>query len=286
MSTSRSRPGSATSSRPGLAPLFIAAVLLASLGRAAGESPDRDAPRPDAAGVHPSTRDSATTADARRRMVDVQIEHRGVRDPCVLRAMATVPRHLFVPASSRSEAYEDHPVPIGFGQTISQPYVVAVMTEALHLSGRERVLEIGTGSGYQAAVLARCAREVFSIEIHPDLAREAADRLRTLGYAVHVREGDGRLGWPAHAPFDAIIVTAAGPEVPPALVEQLAEGGTLIMPRGVSDGRQALVRGVRRGAALETTELFSVAFVPLVGPDAVQRAPGPPAGPEAGAGKR
>lgn len=217
----------------------------------------------------------ADVDSARRRMVDVQIAQRGIRDPCVLRAMATVPRHLFVPASSRPAAYDDHPLPIGFGQTISQPYVVAAMTEALRLSGRERVLEIGTGSGYQAAVLATCAREVFSIEIHPDLAKEAAGRLHALGYGVRVREGDGRLGWPEHAPFDAIIITAAAPEVPPALTEQLAEGGILVMPRGASDGPQVLVRGVRREGALETTELFSVAFVPLVGSDAVQRPPSP-----------
>jgi protein-L-isoaspartate(D-aspartate) O-methyltransferase len=158
------------------------------------------------------------------------------------------------------------------------------MTEALRLSGRERVLEIGTGSGYQAAVLTKCAREVFSIEIHTGLAREAAARLRTLGYAVQVREGDGRQGWPQHAPFDAIIITAAASEVPPALVEQLAEGGVLLMPRGLPDGRQVMVRGIRRGSALETTELFGVAFVPLIDPATRQRAPSPPA--REGAGKR
>jgi protein-L-isoaspartate(D-aspartate) O-methyltransferase len=217
-------------------------------------------------------------------MVEAQIVRRGVRDPCVLRAMATVPRHLFVPVSARPEAYEDHPLSIGFGQTISQPYIVAAMTEALRLSGRERVLEIGTGSGYQAAVLTKCAREVFSIEIHPGLAREAADRLRSLGYAVQVREGDGRQGWPQHAPFDAIMVTAAASEIPPALVEQLAEGGVFLMPRGVPDGRQVMVRGIRRGSGLETTELFGVAFVPLIDPAPRQRPPSAPA--REGGGKR
>ncbi len=217
-------------------------------------------------------------------MVEVQLEQRGVRDPCVLRAMATVPRHRFVPEAARPEAYGDHPLPIGFGQTISQPYIVAAMTEALRLSGRERVLEIGTGSGYQAAVLTKCAREVFSIELHPALAREAARRLRALGYAVQVRQGDGRLGWPQHAPFDAVMVTAAAAEVPPALVEQLAEGGVLVMPRGASGGRQVLVRGLRRGSTLEMTELFGVAFVPLIDPAPGQRVPSPSV-PD-GAGKR
>jgi protein-L-isoaspartate(D-aspartate) O-methyltransferase len=208
-------------------------------------------------------------------MVESQIERRGIRDPCVLGAMATVPRHLFVPPASESAAYEDHPLPIGYGQTISQPYIVAARTEALRLTGRERVLEIGTGSGYQAAVLAKCAREVFSIEIQPDLAKQAAGRLRALGYAVTVRQGDGRLGWLERAPFDAILVTAAAPEAPPALVAQLAEGGVLVMPRGVSSGRQVLVRAIRRGGTLETTELFAVAFVPLVDPGAVRPGPAP-----------
>jgi protein-L-isoaspartate(D-aspartate) O-methyltransferase len=230
---------------------------------------------------------TSETDDARRRMVAEQIQARGVRDPCVLRALSTIPRHLFVPEDVVAEAYDDHAVAIGFGQTISQPYVVAVMTESLRLGGTERVLEVGTGSGYQAAVLVRCAREVFTIEIHPVLARAAAARLQTLGYAAaQVREGDGRLGWPEKAPFDAVIVTAAGPEVPPALVEQLREGGVLVMPRGEPGGRQTLIRGLKRGERLETTELFPVAFVPLIGAEGVQRGPSPGTGGSSSSGKR
>jgi len=204
-------------------------------------------------------------AAARRRMADVQIRGRGITDPCVLAAMERVPRHLFVPERWRVHAHEDRPLPIGAGQTISQPYVVALMAEALGLRGRERVLEIGTGSGYHAAVLAECADRVFTIEIKPELARVAAKRLLELGYGrVRVREGDGRYGWRARAPYDAIVVTAAASDVPPALVEQLREGGVLVMPLGEPRGSQVLVRGVKRQGRLEMRELVPVAFVPLV----------------------
>jgi protein-L-isoaspartate(D-aspartate) O-methyltransferase len=214
---------------------------------------------------HADTETPVAATTARRRMVAADIAARGIRDPCVLRAMGRVPRERFVPARWREQAYGDHPLPIGAGQTISQPYIVAVMTEAAALHGRERVLEVGTGSGYQAAILADCAREVFTIEIVAELARSARARLEELGYAnVRVREGDGRAGWPAHAPYDAIIVTAAGPEVPPALVEQLREGGVLVIPRGAAGGRQVLLRGRKTGGRLEWQELMDVSFVPLV----------------------
>ncbi|MDZ7346817.1 MAG: protein-L-isoaspartate(D-aspartate) O-methyltransferase, partial [candidate division KSB1 bacterium] len=169
----------------------------------------------------------------REKMVQFQIKARGVSDPKVLQAMLRVPRHEFVPATYRDDAYEDFPLPIGYGQTISQPYIVAYMTEALHLKGGEKVLEIGTGSGYQAAVLAEIAGQVYSIEIVEPLCREAAQRLQQLGYAnVSVRCGDGYAGWPEAAPFDAIILTAAPEEIPQPLVEQLGEGGRMILPLG------------------------------------------------------
>jgi protein-L-isoaspartate(D-aspartate) O-methyltransferase len=203
---------------------------------------------------------------ARQRMVNEQVRRRGVRDPCVLDALAHVPRHRFIPAGRVSQAYDDRAVPIGSGQTISQPYMVAYMTEALRLGGKERVLEIGTGSGYQAAVLARCAATVFTVEIEPGLAASAIARLESLGYGnVFVRIGDGWEGWAAHAPYDAVMVTAAGPVIPPALVNQLREGGTLVMPKGKAGAKQVLIRGVKKGDDLAITELLPVAFVPLVG---------------------
>jgi len=200
-------------------------------------------------------------------MVEVQIRGRGVADACILAAMERVPRHRFVPEHWRTRAYDDRPLPIGGEQTISQPYVVAAMSEALGLRGTERVLEIGTGSGYHAAVLSECAGRVFTVEIKPELALTAAKRLLGLGYKrVRVREGDGRLGWRSRAPYDAVVVTAASPRVPQALVEQLREGGVLVMPLGEPSGSQVLVRGVKRHGRLEMSELMPVAFVPLVGP--------------------
>ncbi len=185
-----------------------------------------------AAGLAGSQEDAALAA--RKRMVATQIESRGVRDPQVLKAMSEVPRHLFVPAGSVDLAYEDHPLPIGEGQTISQPYIVALMTERLALGKDAKVLEIGTGSGYQAAVLAKIAARVFTIEIHEALARQAAATLERLGVGnVRVRAGDGFFGWPEEAPFDGIIVTAAARDVPPALriVEHPLHGG--LIPRHV-----------------------------------------------------
>ena len=181
-------------------------------------------------------------------MVEEQIESRDVRDPRVLAAMKKVPRQLFVPDSYRSRAHEDRPLPIGEGQTISQPYIVAFMTEIIELKKGDKVLEIGTGSGYQAAVLAELGAEVWSIEIVPELARRAAETLKATGYGrVHVREGDGYAGWPEHAPFDAVVVTAAPPMIPEPLKEQLAVGGRLILPVGRRGQELVLVTRTESG---------------------------------------
>lgn len=209
--------------------------------------------------------DDEHLATLRERMVREQIEARGVTDRRVLEAMRRVPRHLFVPPEYRDAAYSDGPLPIGHGQTISQPYIVAYMTALLHLKGDEKVLEIGTGSGYQAAVLAHLAREVHTVERIPALAERAAALLRRLGLTnVTVHQGDGSLGLPAFAPYDAILVTAAAPRVPPSLLDQLADGGRLVIPVG-SHGLQHLERWRRVGDALRRQILDPVAFVPLIG---------------------
>ena len=201
----------------------------------------------------------------RLRMVERQIKGRGVRDKRVLEAMRKVPRHLFLPPEKADQAYEDHPVSIGRGQTISQPYMVALMTEALELRGDEKVLEIGTGSGYQTAILAELAREVYSVERIPELADEARTRLEDLGYTnVHIRVGNGTLGWPEEAPFDAILVTAGAPKVPKSLKAQLADGGRLVIPVG-SEFHQVLYRIRRRGDEFLEEPLTSCVFVPLIG---------------------
>ena len=204
------------------------------------------------------------TAAARERMVAEQIEARGVRDPRVLEAMRTVPRHEFVPQGERHRAHADHPLPIGHRQTISQPYVVALMTELAQVGPRSRVLEIGTGSGYQAAILAKVAKEVWSIEIVEPLARESAERLARLGFRnVTVRAGDGYAGWPEQAPFDAIVVTAAPPEIPQPLLDQLAVGGRLVAPvGGVS---QELTVVVRTATGTKSERVGGVRFVPMTG---------------------
>jgi len=195
------------------------------------------------------------------------IEARGVTDKRVLAAMRSVPRHLFVPETDRDRAYGDYPLPIGWGQTISQPYIVALMTELLDLAPGDRVLEVGTGSGYQAAVLASIPDvEVYSIEIVPELAAQARERLERLGYAVHCKQGDGYYGWPEHAPYQAIILTAAAQEVPPPLVEQLACGGRLVAPLGPPGGFQILWKFVKQpDGELKATDMGGVAFVPLTG---------------------
>ena len=190
---------------------------------------------------------------------------REVSDPRVLAAMEAVPRHRFVPAQYAEDAYGDHPLPIGYGQTISQPYIVALMTQLLELKGHEKVLEIGAGSGYQAAILSLLAREVYTVERIPQLAEKARERLSELGYRnVHIRVGDGYEGWPEHAPYHAIIVTCAAEEIPPPLVEQLADGGRMVIPLGESGWSQRLVLVRKRGAELEQREIASVVFVPLV----------------------
>ncbi len=202
--------------------------------------------------------------DDRRRMVVEQIEARGVRSPRVIQAMLEVPRHLFVPPEYRIEAYGDHPLAIGRGQTISQPYVVAAMTEALGLAGHEKVLEIGTGSGYQTAILAKLAREVHTMERIPGLQASAMEILRGLGlHDVVPVVGDGFSGLPEAAPFDAIVVTAAPPEVPGPLVDQLAPGGTMVIPVGRYS--QTLMKVTKHGDGLTTERpMFPVRFVPMV----------------------
>jgi protein-L-isoaspartate(D-aspartate) O-methyltransferase len=209
----------------------------------------------------------ADLSEARRRMVAHQIMERGVRSEAVARAMREVPREEFMGENMREFAYSDSPLPIGEGQTISQPYIVAYMTEALELEGGERVLEVGTGSGYAAAVLARIADEVYTIERHPGLARGARATLERLGYRnVRVLEGDGTRGWPDAAPYDAIVVAAGGAEVPPALRSQLAVGGRLVIPVGPTPREQRLVRVTRAGEdEFEAEDLLPVRFVPLIG---------------------
>jgi len=208
--------------------------------------------------------DDAARAREREQMVARQIAARGVRDERTLAAMRKVPRHLFVPPEAARQAYADHPLPIGHAQTISQPYIVGFMTEALALDGDETVLEVGTGSGYQAAVLAEIVSRVYTIEIVAPLAEEARARLEDLGYSnVEVRAGDGYQGWPEAAPFDAIIVTAAAPRIPEPLKQQLREGGRLILP--VGDDLQELVVVTRKGDRFEQKRVLAVRFVPMTG---------------------
>jgi len=231
--------------------LFLLLLLGCPAGAPAGGA--------DAAAVSPEQR-------AREHMVASQIAGRGVADARALDAMRRVERHLFVPPAMRAAAYGDHPLPIGHGQTISQPYIVALMTELAQVRPGARVLEVGTGSGYQAAVLALLAKEVYSIEIVEPLATEAAERLLRLGYRnVVVRAGDGYRGWPERAPFDAILVTAAPPELPQPLVDQLAVGGRLVAPIGPEGGDQLLVVVERTAAGLTRRSVAPVRFVPMTG---------------------
>ncbi|MFW6049655.1 MAG: protein-L-isoaspartate(D-aspartate) O-methyltransferase [Myxococcota bacterium] len=202
--------------------------------------------------------------DARRRMVERQLRARDITDARVLRAMATVPRHRFVPEGERGAAYEDRPLSIGHDQTISQPYIVALMTQLAQVGEGDDVLEIGTGSGYQAAVLAELGAEVYSIEIVEPLGRQARKRLARLGYdGVHVRVGDGYAGWPEEAPFDAIVVTAAPPAIPDPLREQLAEGGRMVVP--VGEAWQELRVLEKKGGELSERRTIPVRFVPMTG---------------------
>jgi protein-L-isoaspartate(D-aspartate) O-methyltransferase len=226
--------------------VVLAAALAACSGGADAQQPaqDRDAER--------------------SRMVDDQLRARDIRDERVLRAMREVPRHLFVPEPERQQAYHDTPLPIGHGQTISQPYIVAFMTQALEVAPTHRVLEIGTGSGYQAAVLARLAEQVYTIEIVAPLADRARTTLAELQYRnVEVRSGNGYLGWPEHAPYDRIMVTAAPSEVPPALVEQLKVGGLMAIPVGTYDQELRILR--RTADGMRTLATLPVRFVPMTG---------------------
>ena len=207
---------------------------------------------------------AAQWSAARMQMVDQQIAGRDIKDARVLDAMRRVPRHEFVPEPLRGSAYEDSPLPIGHDQTISQPYIVAYMTEALELAASHRVLEIGTGSGYQAAVLGELVNEVYTIEIVAPLADRARQTLAALGYKnVHVRTGNGYLGWPEHAPFDRVMVTAAPDAVPPALVEQLKIGGLMAIPVGVGNQELRILR--RTGDGMEVLRTLPVRFVPMTG---------------------
>ena len=200
----------------------------------------------------------------RRRMVDEQLKARDIRDARVLDAMLKVPRHLFVPEPQRAEAYLDSPLPIGHGQTISQPYIVAFMTQALQVEPGDRILEVGTGSGYQAAVLSALAKTVYTIEIVAPLAERARDTLTSLGYRnIQVRTGNGYLGWPEHAPYDRIIVTAAPDEVPTALVQQLKVGGLMAIPVGTVTQELRILR--RTATGTETLSTLPVRFVPMTG---------------------
>jgi protein-L-isoaspartate(D-aspartate) O-methyltransferase len=212
--------------------------------------------------VGPDAQRDDAYARQRREMVDVQIRQRGIRDARVLEAMSRVPRHRFVREQDLAVAYGDHPIPIGLGQTISQPYIVAFMSEALALAPEHRVLEVGTGSGYQAAILGELAREVYTVEIVPELAERGRRVIAELGYKnVHVRAGDGYDGWPEHAPFDAVIVTAAPDHVPQPLVDQLKVGGRLVVPVGRET--QELLVFTRTAAGLREESRLPVRFVPL-----------------------
>lgn len=203
-------------------------------------------------------------ARLRERMVVKQIENRGVSNPKVLKAMRKVPRHLFVPSKYIDEAYEDHPVPIGYGQTISQPYIVAYMTEVIDPQPDDKVLEIGTGSGYQAAILAEIVDSVFTIEIVPPLGKRARERLQRLGYGnIEVKIADGYYGWKEHAPFDAIVVTAAAEYIPPPLLQQLKVGGKMVIPVGSPFFTQMLVLVEKKENEIVTKNLMPVQFVPF-----------------------
>ncbi|OFY68319.1 MAG: protein-L-isoaspartate O-methyltransferase [Bacteroidetes bacterium RBG_19FT_COMBO_42_7] len=201
---------------------------------------------------------------ARERMVTQQIVSRGVKDAATLKAMRMVPRHIFVPKEYENEAYDDNPLPIGYGQTISQPYIVAYMTEIAGPDPSKKALEIGTGSGYQAAILGEVVKKVYSIEIVPELARESAERLKKLGYTnITVKYGDGYKGWKEYSPFDIIIVTAAAEEIPKPLIDQLAENGRLVIPVGPPAAVQELILLEKKNGKIEKSRLTFVRFVPF-----------------------
>ena len=261
--------------------LVLSLALILSLAAACDRAPSSTS---EAQATRTPTRATATTgptntpvdpyAEQREKLVQRTIIDRGVSDPAVLAAMRAVKRHLFVPDEYVDQAYDDHPLPIGYGQTISQPYIVALMTEFLELKSDDRVLEIGTGSGYQAAVLAEIVDVVYTIEIVPELAESAAARLAQLGYDdVIATQGDGYFGWEEHAPFDAIIVTAAPDHLPQPLVGQLKEGGYIVIPIGPVGGFQSLWRFTKTGGEVTAENLGGVRFVPLTGPGVEESAP-------------
>jgi len=240
----------------GFISLFLGGLLLFLPGCFDGQSPGEQKPK------------AILTEDdykrQRLRMVDEQISTRGVRNKAVLEAMKKAPRHQFVPESHRHLAYADHPLPIGHDQTISQPFIVAYMSEAAEIAAGEKVLEIGTGSGYQAAILGELAKEVYSIEIIPELAERARQTLAALGYRnIQVKAGNGYLGWPEHAPFDAIVVTAAPDEIPKALVEQLAVNGKMVIPVGKMYQEMVILTKTKEGVIEKRT--IPVRFVPMTG---------------------
>jgi len=231
---------------------FVFVIFLIALTRCNDE---KRLPEPNPGGDFKSMRE---------KMVETQIKARGVRDPRVLSALLKVERHRFVPEKYLDSAYSDQPLPIGEGQTISQPYIVALMTELLELKGNEKVLEIGTGSGYQAAILAELAAEVYTIEIVGSLASVAREKLSQLGYQnIRVKAGDGYQGWPEAAPFDAILVTAAPDHIPEPLVEQLKEGGRMVVPVGTHT--QELIKISKHSGKIETADVIPVVFVPMTG---------------------
>jgi protein-L-isoaspartate(D-aspartate) O-methyltransferase len=244
--------------------IFIASCLIILISRVVQPVFKRDMVM--AMGGLNTVIDEDTFTRQRKRMVDEQIAYRGVTDKGVLEAMVTVPRHLFIPEENRSYSYYDQPVPIGFGQTISQPYIVAFMTELLKLENDNVVLEIGTGSGYQAAILSKLVKQVYTIEIIEGLGKEASKRLKTMGYNnVEVKVGDGYKGWPEHAPFDAIIVTAAAEHIPQPLVDQLKPGGRLIIPvGGVYEVQDLMLITKDVSSKVVKESIIPVRFVPLI----------------------
>ncbi len=249
--------------------LSLALVLLTACTAATTSTPTT-IPSPASAPTPTplETSDETAFAQQRERMVIETIERRGVTDEDVLRAMRAVPRHLFVPEDERNWAYGDYPLPIGYGQTISQPYIVALMTELLELKEGDKVLEIGTGSGYQAAILAEIPGvEVYTIEIVSPLAERSRQQLESLGYTnLHCQEGDGYYGWPEHGPFDAIIATAAPDHMPQPLADQLAQGGRMVIPIGPPGGYQTLWKFIKQpDGELQAFNMGGVAFVPFTG---------------------
>ncbi|MGD8624225.1 MAG: protein-L-isoaspartate(D-aspartate) O-methyltransferase [Anaerolineae bacterium] len=249
--------------------LVLLVALLANCGPAATPTPTAMAPTvivPTALAPTPGPQPDDNRLEERMSMVEYQIRRRGITDQQVLDAMERVPRHEFVPDQYQAQAYADRPLPIGHGQTISQPYIVALMTEILQLRSTDRVLEVGTGSGYQAAILGELVAEVYTVEIIEALASQAGERLGRLGYEnVHVRHADGYFGWEEHAPFDAIIVTAAPDHIPQPLVAQLDQGARLVIPIGPPGGYQTLWEISKEGDEIKKRNVTGVLFVPLTG---------------------